>query len=1078
MNPNRLFLGARGKTSRPEFSKVLRRTRLFELFDRALEHPILWIASPGGAGKTVAVSSYLAEKQGLVLWYSIDKRDDDPAHFFLSLGTAAGHFQHSENLPPLPALTPEYIPSLEIFSRNFFEELFNRLPKPGVLVLDNYQEASDTAALHDALRCAGELVPPGLNLIIISREVPPLAFARMQTHGDLSVIGWEQIKLNMEEAQGLADLRRGEAVNADLVRDCYDRAQGWAAGVVLLLDYNANDNADKNVLNHFKPDLLFNYFISEIFGHLPEVTQTVLMQIALLPKITALLAERLSQNQNVSHILADLQQHSFFIAQRPDQEASYEFHPLFHEFLILRANQVLGAAEIIKLQRKAAEILCDIGLQEDAVPLFIKGQDWLALSKTIQMLGQTLLMQGRHQTLAQWLNDVPAEVIEQDAWLLYYLGSGQLPSIPESARQNFTLAFSLFEKQDEVSGLYLSWCAVVDTYLIAWTDFSGLCTWVVIYSKLNKRHPVFPTAEIEIRVHIMLLALLHSQPQHEDLPVWAESAYQLVVSEDHGLQGVQLACALLLYFFWTGDFNRFLLILNITKTRMKFYPKIPIIYQIVLVNQIMFQWSVGNAKDSLRLTFEGFEYSDQNGMHLWDYLLGSQGILAALSAGEPVQAQRIFDRSRAYLQIERDIDSSAYHFSAGLIKAQYREWIPAKEHFRFCMSYAQTANALFIVTFGRAMLVHALFELGENQEAEKELRIAYQSANLINSQLAKCILLMTEARKELKNGKHSEGFNILSQGLALCRECGGLAAGAYWGPAFMTEIYTAALEAEIEVPFVQEMIRRLDLSPSNPSTAPDAWPWPIRIHTLGQFKITVNGKVLSWSGKTQRKPLELLKALISFGGHAVAEEKLCEAVWPDADGDSAHRDFSTALYRLRRLLGNEKALRIEHSRLSLEPKLVWLDSECFEARLQPITFSSSLTTKQQDSLTSAMVLYQGVFLPDENAPWILATRNRLHNKFHNAVETMGKCFEDESKYPDAEAWYQKILEIDPFNETVYLRLMQGYERLGQLTKALAIYEQCRQLFASQLKRQPSAELQALHRRLTDSVKMTIHTLSN
>ena len=65
----------------------------------------------------------------------------------------------------------------------------------------------------------------------------------------------------------------------------------------------------------------------------------------------------------------------------------------------------------------------------------------------------------------------------------------------------------------------------------------------------------------------------------------------------------------------------------------------------------------------------------------------------------------------------------------------------------------------------------------------------------------------------------------------------------------------------------------------------EEWPYPIKIYTLGRFEIIRDDEPLHFSGKEQKKPLELLKALIAFGGRDVPEERLTDALWPDADGD-------------------------------------------------------------------------------------------------------------------------------------------------------------------------------------------------
>ena len=74
----------------------------------------------------------------------------------------------------------------------------------------------------------------------------------------------------------------------------------------------------------------------------------------------------------------------------------------------------------------------------------------------------------------------------------------------------------------------------------------------------------------------------------------------------------------------------------------------------------------------------------------------------------------------------------------------------------------------------------------------------------------------------------------------------------------------AALDLGIETETVRRVIRYLDCRAPSPTL--EAWPWRVRIYTLGRFEIYMEDKLLSFGAKTPRKPLALLKALIGFGG--------------------------------------------------------------------------------------------------------------------------------------------------------------------------------------------------------------------
>ena len=123
----------------------------------------------------------------------------------------------------------------------------------------------------------------------------------------------------------------------------------------------------------------------------------------------------------------------------------------------------------------------------------------------------------------------------------------------------------------------------------------------------------------------------------------------------------------------------------------------------------------------------------------------------------------------------------------------------------------------------------------------------------------------------------------------------------------MSDVYNRALAAGIEVDHVQRLIRQRGLTPPDPTTAAQSWPWPMKVYTLGQFDVFCDDKSLCSSRKVQHKPLELLKCLCAFGGYSVNQDRISKVLWPEAKGDAAERKLNTTLDRLRELLQQERA---------------------------------------------------------------------------------------------------------------------------------------------------------------------------
>jgi DNA-binding SARP family transcriptional activator len=250
--------------------------------------------------------------------------------------------------------------------------------------------------------------------------------------------------------------------------------------------------------------------------------------------------------------------------------------------------------------------------------------------------------------------------------------------------------------------------------------------------------------------------------------------------------------------------------------------------------------------------------------------------------------------------------------------------------------------------------------------------------------------------------------------------------------------------------------------------AVEAWPWPIRVYTLGRFAVECGGEPLRFPGKTQRRPLELLRALIAFGGRDVSETQLVDALWPDAEGDAAHRALATTLHRLRKLLGHDGALELREGRLSLNPYVCWVDvwaCETLLAGAEQLGQEGEQGGPAVQRIERGLALYEGSFLVGEQAPWVLPTRERLRTRFLQAIAAVGRHWERDEGWERAIVAYQEGLEVDDLAERLYYQMMCCYQRLGRHGDAARVYRRCRQALGSVLGVEPSAETEQLYQRL-------------
>ena len=194
----------------------------------------------------------------------------------------------------------------------------------------------------------------------------------------------------------------------------------------------------------------------------------------------------------------------------------------------------------------------------------------------------------------------------------------------------------------------------------------------------------------------------------------------------------------------------------------------------------------------------------------------------------------------------------------------------------------------------------------------------------------------------------------------------------------------------------------------DPATTPPA---PrVRIRTLGGFAVTVDGQPLHLGRKLPRRPLELLKAIIVFGGRQIPQDTLADALWAGFDGDHAHNALTAALHRLRYLLRVPGALVVCNGRVSLHSAKVEVDAFEADTLMRDL---QSVSPVRRPAVDALLALYRGPFLPDElHVPWTERMRERLRQRFCACIGDTATGLERAGRIGDAHSLYRRAVAVD------------------------------------------------------------------
>ena len=277
-----------------------------------------------------------------------------------------------------------------------------------------------------------------------------------------------------------------------------------------------------------------------------------------------------------------------------------------------------------------------------------------------------------------------------------------------------------------------------------------------------------------------------------------------------------------------------------------------------------------------------------------------------------------------------------------------------------------------------------------------------------------------------------------------------------------------ALQAQVEPATVRRVIQAQGLQPTAAQSM--LWPWPVRIHTLGRFGLVLDDQPLTFSGKSPRKALELLQVLIASGGREVSTSALMQVLWPEESSSNLRNLFDNTLHRLRRILGPIDVLPMNNAKLALDPRHCWVDTWTFGRLTTACSLPAVLDAgATQAPLTdadarAAVRLYSGHFLASEGeVPWAMPYRDRLRNRFHRLIVTLGQRMEQRQDWDSAIAVYERGLEVDNLSEVLYQHLMACHLQRQEHAEALMVYRRCRELLSIVLGVAPSERTEQLRR---------------
>ncbi len=209
----------------------------------------------------------------------------------------------------------------------------------------------------------------------------------------------------------------------------------------------------------------------------------------------------------------------------------------------------------------------------------------------------------------------------------------------------------------------------------------------------------------------------------------------------------------------------------------------------------------------------------------------------------------------------------------------------------------------------------------------------------------------------------------------------------------------------------------------------------------------------------------LLAYLAYFLGRSHVREVLIDLFWPEDDLEAGRNSLRVALNALRQTLEPPgtppgSVLLTDRTHVQLNPAVCSTDVAQFDSALRAETLAAT-DAERIALLRTAIDLYREGLLPEYDAVWIVAERQRLLNSYLGALRKLVRYLAQARDFDQAIDYAWRAIRADPLREEAHRNLMRLYVAIGRPAAALQQFHELERILRTELNVAPSAATREL-----------------
>jgi len=414
------------KVTSPHYvTPTLRRARLLDWLSQNANCRAMVIAADAGYGKTTLLWQWEREVDFPCYWYKLDRNDHDWSLHISYLIEAisqrhAGFGARAHSMLQQLGGPGSSRPGVAAY---LLAEMHERLTEPCTFIIDDWQYVASVTEVRGLWNQILRDAPPTCRFVFLSRSKPQLQFARFKTHAGYAELRTDTLRFSDREIDQLFREIYHDPLDPSELIELERRTEGWAASLQLV-EVSLRERRTPEERRAFIQSItatsdsdVFAFLAEEVLEQQSEPIRNFLLSTSILQQIDAELAERLAGVHEGARILSDLEQRGLFTYRLDPNEARYRYHGLFRDFLERRLASQRTEGEITGLHIHAASYFETHEQWPQAIHHYLRAGLQPQAARLIARYGEELIEEGRLGLVDEWLQQLPAKTIRDNARL-------------------------------------------------------------------------------------------------------------------------------------------------------------------------------------------------------------------------------------------------------------------------------------------------------------------------------------------------------------------------------------------------------------------------------------------------------------------------------------------------------------------------------------------------------------------------------------------------------------------------------------------------------------------------------------